>query len=361
MNARLGLVALLLLVGCKPAAQSPRIPAVGAEFRPEFQRGACFTHNHALDRGYGSEMAQRSLVELRSLGANYVSIAPVGYAFNLKDPRIFGYTGEDLTMTPDRVRKVIRDAHNAGLKVMLNPHIWIGLYGFPGEWRGDIKMTTDADWTAWFANYRKFILYFARMAQEEGVELFSVGSELRTATGMRPHEWRRVIHEVRGVYRGPCTYSANWADEFDRIKFWDLLEYVGISAYFPVGGGSLDARLAEAAKVRDRLAKFSRAWNKPVIFAESGFRSLRGAGESPSAWKNGAGEAADLEEQRLSYEAWLRTFWGEPWFYGVYWWQWFADLEYAPQPATDFQFRHKPAEALVREYFGRPDFHESSK
>jgi hypothetical protein len=346
----------LSISGCKPPVKpSPRLPPVGAAFQPEFQKGVCFSHNHALDRGYGSDMAQRSLLEVKKLGANYVSLAPIGYSFNLQDPRIFGYTGEDLTMTPDRVRQTIRAAHDAGLKVLLNPHIWIGLYGSPGEWRGDVAMKTDADWKAWFASYRGFILFFARMAEEEGVELFSVGSEMRAATAARPDDWRRLILDVRGVYHGPCTYSANWAEEFDRIKFWDLLEYVGISAYFPIGGGSPEDRMAEAAKLRDRLARFSGAWKKPIVFLEAGFRSVHGAGAEPSAWRDDSAATVDLEEQRLCYETWLRTFRDEPWFYGVYWWQWFADLEFSPQPSTDFQFRNKPAEAVLRDYFGRPD------
>jgi hypothetical protein len=191
------------------------------------------------------------------------------------------------------------------------------------------------------------------MAEEEGVELFSVGSEMRSATKLRPDDWRALIPEIRGVYHGPCTYSANWAEEFDQIKFWDLLEYVGISAYFPIGGGTLEQRTAEAAKVSDRLEKFSRAWKKPIIFAESGFRSIDGAGLQPSAWQDGG--APNPEEQRLSYEVWMKTFWGKPWFYGVYWWQWFSDPDFSPKPSTDFQFRNKPAEAVVRDYFAQPD------
>lgn len=352
--ALLGFGVLLALISCKPTpSPSPRIPPVGPDFRPQFQKGVCFSHNHSLERGYGSAMAQESLAEIRALGANSVSITPLGYSFNLQDPRIFGYTGEDLTMTPDRVRQTIRAAHAAGLRVLLNPHIWIGLYGAPGEWRGDVAMKSEEDWRKWFASYREFILFFARMAEEEGVELFCVGSELRRTTLARPDDWRKLIREIRGVYRGPCTYSANWSGEFDEIKFWDLLEYVGISAYFPVGEGSLDERLATLAPTRDHLARFSRAWKKPIVFLESGFRSVTGAGRQPSAWQTGG--VPDPEEQRLDYEVWLRTFWGEPWFYGVYWWQWFADLDYVPQPPTDFQFRNKPAETTVRERFAPPD------
>ena len=66
MNARLLAITLLLagagLASCeKSAPRSERIPPIGTAFRPEFQKGVCFSHNHALNRGYGSEMAEESL------------------------------------------------------------------------------------------------------------------------------------------------------------------------------------------------------------------------------------------------------------------------------------------------------------
>ncbi len=333
---------------CGPT--DPREP-----FEPVFQKGVAFLHNHSTETGYGTEMAARSLAELQRLGVDSVSLFPLGYAFNLHDPRIFGYRGEDLTMTPDAIRRTIRDAHALGLKVTLVPQIWVGMFGSRGDWRGDIRMKTDADWRAWFEAYTEFILFYAKMAEEEGVELFSVGSEMRLSTEFRQRDWRHVIRAVRGVYRGPCTYSANWADEIHYVKFWDLLEYIGLSAYFPVGDGPLAARLATAGETRNQIAALSARFNKPVLFLESGFRSVPGAGSKPHAWRDDEGPLpVDLEQQRLGYDVLFQTFWAEPWFYGFYWWDWFADLGYRPNPPTDFQFRDKPAAEVLRDYYQRP-------
>ncbi len=332
-----------------------RVPPIGADFQPRFQRGVVLAHNHSVERGYGSEMAARSLEELKKLGVDSVTIIPLGYSFNVEDPRIFGYTGEDLTMTPDSIRRMIRSAHAAGLAVTLAPQIWIGMYGARGDWRGDVRMKSGGEWREWFAAYTEFILTWARMAQEEGVELFSVGSEMRTSTELRPADWRQVILDVRGVYEGPCTYSANWAEEIDYIDFWDLLEYIGVSFYFPIGGGTLEDRLTEAAKARDHVAEVAARFNKPVLFLEAGFRSIPGAGLKPHSWRDDLPPPVDLEEQRVSFEVLFRTFWDQGWFYGFYWWHWFSDLDYHPQPPTDFQFRDKPAADVLRDFYAQPD------
>ncbi len=331
------------------------VPPVGPDFQPRFQRGVVFAHNHSVERGYGTEMSSQSLEELKKLGVDSVTIVPLGYSFNVEDPRIFGYKGEDLTMTPASVRRTIRFAHAAGLRVTLAPQIWIGMYGARGDWRGDIRMKNRSDWQKWFAAYTEFILFWARMAQDERVELFCVGSEMRTSTELRPRDWRQVIRDVRGVYLGPCTYSANWADEIDFVDFWDLLEYIGISYYFPIGGGTLGERLVEAARARDRVGELARRFDKPVLFLEAGFRSIPGAGLQPHAWREDSLRAVDLEEQRISFEVLFRTFWNQEWFYGFYWWKWFSDLDYRVEPPTDFQFRNKPAAEVLRRFYGQPD------
>ncbi|MGC1480526.1 MAG: hypothetical protein WA771_08475 [Chthoniobacterales bacterium] len=331
------------------------IPKIGPEFSPQFQRGVVFSHNHSMVGGYGTEQAAQSLEELKALGVDTVAIVPLGYSFNLEDPRIFGYTGEDLTMTPDGVRRMIRSAHETGLAVTLAPQIWIGMYGSRGDWRGAIQMKSEEDWEEWFANYTEFISLWAQIAREEGVELFSVGSEMRTSTELQPERWRKVIRAVRGVYPGPCTYSANWADEIDFIEFWDQLEYIGISFYFPIGDGNLKERLAEAAKARGRVAEMASKFDKPVILLEAGFRSVPGAGMKPHAWRDGLPPPVDLEEQRLSFEVLFRTFWDEGWFFGFFWWQWFSDPNYAPLPPIDFQFRNKPAAEVLKEFYSQPN------
>ncbi len=76
-------------------------------------------------KGYGSPAYERMLDEARRLGANWVSITPFGRVANLTP------TGIDMTFEapyPENrvaVAKAIRQAHEAGLRVMLVPHLWV--------------------------------------------------------------------------------------------------------------------------------------------------------------------------------------------------------------------------------------------
>jgi hypothetical protein len=62
----------------------------------------------------------------------------------------------------------------------------------------------------------------------------------------------------------------------------------------------------------------------------------------------------DLQEQADCYRALFEAVWDQPWFAGIYWWawrcrpfcRWASDLDYTPYD--------KPAEALLRAYYGAP-------
>ena len=128
----------------------------------------------------------------------------------------------------------INKAHEIGLKVMLKPHVDL-INQSDTLWRADIGCNTESDWKKWFQAYRKFILRYAKMAERTGVEILCIGTELTFATTEKPEMWRNVvIPAVRGAYGGIITYAANWKDEYNKIEFWDALDYAGIDAYFPV-------------------------------------------------------------------------------------------------------------------------------
>ena len=125
----------------------------------------------------------------------------------------------------------IREAHRLGLRVMLRPYIDVN----DGSWRADI---TPSDTNAWFANYTTFINHYLDMAKAEGVEEFTLGVELinMTQPAVRGN-WTALIAQSRARYSGVLTYSANWGkstrNEYKQITWWDQLDYIGLSAYFP--------------------------------------------------------------------------------------------------------------------------------
>ena len=116
---------------------------------------------------------------------------------------------------------------------MIKPHIWI-LQPSEGMWRADIYPNNEADWETWQASYRDFILRYARVAERAQAEMFCIGTEFSRLTTEKPEFWNDLIQSVREVYAGEITYAANWYEEFEKIPFWDDLDYIGIQAYFPL-------------------------------------------------------------------------------------------------------------------------------
>src|SRR5262249_5010892 len=131
----------------------------------------------------------------------------------------------DQTASDDSLRHIIRRARAIGLKVMLKPHV-----DLPGDLdRATIRPRHTG---RWFAAYVVFAQHYARIATAEKVDEFVVGTELAGVSGDRPG-WSGVVRAVRGLFAGPVVYAANY-DEYRRVAFWDLLDLIGVDAYWPV-------------------------------------------------------------------------------------------------------------------------------
>ncbi len=61
--------------------------------------------------------------------------------------------------------------------MILKPHIDISNDNGGGIWRGDIQPSA-----AWFAEYERFMLFWARVSELEHVEMLSIATELMGVT-----------------------------------------------------------------------------------------------------------------------------------------------------------------------------------
>ena len=236
---------------------------------------------------------------------------------------------------------------------MLKPQIWVR---GRGSWVGDIAMRSEEDWGSWFRLYTEFIVHYAELAEASGIDMVSVGTEL-AGTIHREEEWREVIAAVRQVYSGDLTYSANWNRSYLEVGFWDALDYIGVSVYFPLnlesaGESDTSAPLRGAWKQhRYQLAALAQRVGKSLIFTEAGYRSESGSVAEPWEWRNGGD--VDLEIQAAAYDALLATFWPEPWFAGVFFWKWGPHRDGGPED-EGYTPRNKPAAAIMTRWFQQP-------
>ena len=339
---------LLVLTGSTPVQPSPGGPTVGGPTVPTKHHGIAFEHawgRRAASRGYGTTASGDSLSRLQTLGVNWISVIPFGFQRTPSDTAI-RWGGARFSETDERLRAVAVQAQERGISVMLKPHVWLR----PPAWIGMVAPKTEADWATWFGSYRSFILHYAALARDTGIEALCIGNELKGTTH-REQEWRDLIAEIRDVYDGVLTYGAH-ADEVWTLPFWDALDYIGVSAYFALADKPSPTRSEMVAAWEphvDRLARLAARWDRPVLFTELGYRSVDFAAQFP--WKFDGTTPVNLQLQADAYTAFFEAVWPKPWFAGVHWWKWRSSLDDGGADNDDFTPRSKPAEEVLRQFY----------
>ncbi len=316
----------------------------------EFQKGVAFT-GYSRD-AYSAWRAEESLQKLKETNATWVSILATAYQDNVYSTVIdwnSAYTPDD-----DSVVRMINYAHQLGLKVMLKPHL--DLLNDPNHWRGQIGLYfNEAAWQQWFSSYQQFILHYAGLAAATGVEQFCIGCEL-DGTVARAQDWRQIIAGIRQVYSGLLVYADDQVESRpEAVTFWDALDLIGQDLY-PTLTSKTSPSVSDLcygwARLLVKIKALAEKWGEPVLITEIGYRSVQGAAQNPWDWQKEG--PVDLVVQRKCYEAALRMVAGRPYLAGMYWWQWFPDLEIGGPSDTSYSPYRKPAERVLRLRFLLP-------
>jgi len=329
----------------------------------EKHRGVCWV-------GGPDIVEEKDLAKLAEKNVNWISQTPFGWQRGYDNPEIgtnknseyiwWGERDDGLKTTSEYARK-------HGIKTILKPHIW--LRDDEGKWRGEIKMKSDEDWKKWFSDYTGFIMHYAQVAEEAGMEMLCIGTELHQTCVEREADWRILIGKVREVYSGDITYAANFSDEYQDVAFWDMLDYVGVQAYFPLTDQeepNLEQLRAGWEKPMEELKKFSNKVGKPILFTEVGYKSTKDSGIEPWAWPQRINRQerekiySDQTQANL-YEALFTEVLDEPWMAGVHLWKWYPNYEERlnsrvgskPYYSIDFTPQQKQAEEVMAEWFGK--------
>jgi hypothetical protein len=255
--------------------------------------------------------------------------------------------------TDEQLVAILKRADERGLFTTLLP---IVLIERPGEkdWRGLLR---PEDPNRWWESYDRFTDRFLTVADQGGVDAYSVGSELNS---MEPkiNRWKPLIERVRTEFDGPITYTANW-DRYDRVKLWPLVDFVSVSAYFELARDDPEAPLRTLTRAwsreRDRLLKFNRRQGKSFVLMELGYPSLPWAAAHPWDYVAKGDARADHEAQARCYRAFFRAWAGEVARPGsrvlgfhCYAWDPYGNGE---PDDTGYGFRGKPAMEIIRGAF----------
>ena len=313
---------------------------------PIFQKG--MTYVTWRQDAFASAKSDESIVSMAKIGVNFVAIVPTWYQDTHDSIEM---KPNDRTPSDDSIRHAIVKAHEQNMFVMLKPHI--DLIEGSGATRSDIGFQKDEEWNAWFSNYEKFIIHYARIAEAEHVEMLCIGTELAFAAS-RAEAWRnRIIPKVRKVFSGRITYAANW-DDYTEIAFWDRLDYVGIDAYFPLANSACpttDELRAGWRKWAGEIEKWQPSVNKPIIFTECGYVSADTAALKP--WEEASGGSANPALQAECYRVLMEELWDKDWFFGVYWWNWNTYAGSGGPSNKGFTPQNKPATELLKKWYAK--------
>src|ERR1700733_10897545 len=83
----------------------------------------------APDHPFGGASAERALAKAKLIGATAVAIVPFLWQASPSSADLI----RGMDMTDAQLRAAIRDAHAAGLTVLVKPHVWV-----PQSWAGEV-------------------------------------------------------------------------------------------------------------------------------------------------------------------------------------------------------------------------------
>ena len=251
--------------------------------------------------------------------------------------------------------RVVKEVHKRNVHVMLKPHLWMDK-----GWRSNIKMDSSKEWDVWFDSYEKHMLHYAALAEHLNIELLCIGTEFRSSIKAQPKRWNQLIGDIKNIYKGKLTYAANWDGEYENVKFWSQMDYIGIQAYFPLTNKN-NPDLAEIKEGWDKhikmLKKLSKQYDRPILFSEIGYRSDASATIEPWVWGSALDTLTNTKSnttQNLAYEALFQKLWNEDWFAGMYFWQWHNTSKEGDQyEEMEFTPRYKPAENTMAKWYSK--------
>jgi len=293
------------------------------------------------------------LAAIKAIGGEWVAVVPYGfsrkgdphfyYFGNQREKRSFQWWGE----TPEGIAESIRMARAQGLKIMLKPHVWL-----QGGSHLDLAFEREADWQTFEADYSRYVLDFARLADSLQVELFCITTELDRFAIARPAFWNRLIGQVRQIYKGPLTYAANW-DRYTDIPFWNQLDLVGVDAYFPLSDApnpSPQDLVRGWRRPLRELRAFSGRTGKPILFTEFGYRACAEGARRP--WESETPCVPAPELQDKAYTALLEAVWPQAWFAGGFAWKWFLEEDHRGRERDQYSPQGRPALQVLEKAWG---------
>lgn len=330
--------ALLLAVLCPAIATAD--PGI---YEPGVDPGVGFNLvSWANFGGGGASIWENAVQSAYDAGFDEVSLSPVRfYTIGSGSIATSSSQGPELS----HVAAGITRAKSLGMRVTVNP--FVEPVGF-STWRGFYDPTPgSAESNTFWSDYEDYLVDVAQMAEANGADSMTVGTELRAITRNSGNNasWNSVISAVDAEFGGTLGYAANW-DNFDHpnvaTAIWEhsAIDYLGIDSYFQGLLSNSQANASGAYPDSGFIAQVENAWNDkldndilpyaaarqggaglPVEFTEVGYLPYNRTTVTP---QNSSG-TLDRDEQNMAFEGLMRALDGRREngeFLATHIWQW---------------------------------------
>jgi len=317
---------------------------------PFFLKGFNFAHEgYDIHNGYLSRTAIESLKKLQSLNVNAIAVNPFTSMRDEKKREPLAFWRSPHTENDQSMIFLAHKSKEFGLTMILKPHIYLWR-----SWPGGIEMNSEQEWEEFYEDYYRWIRHYAILSEMYEIPVLCIGNELAKATLHNQERWREMIHKIRMIYSGKLVYGANWGEEFEKISFWDELDYIGISNYYPLSKSDDpddDELYKGAVDVMNRIESVQKKFNKPVLFTEAGFRSSLFPWQSTFEVDKNRRDTNYISQVR-SYEAFFKAAFERDWLYGIFWWKWPSYLNGGGDPHKDlYSPNFKPTADVIRKWY----------
>jgi len=294
---------------------------------------------------------EKACDEIAALGCDSVMFVPNTFMETATSSTI--YIDLRRTLSSDNLKRLIAHARADHLRVILMPIVLLDKPKADTDWRGTIH---PDDWDDWFDSYQSMITFYAQLAEQSGVNLLVVGSELVSSEPF-VDQWRTTIRKVRQTFHGQLTYSSNW-DHYAMVQFWNDLDIVGMNSYWKLGPDddstvSVDEIEKRWTDIQKDLFAWQETVHKPIMLLEAGWCSLANASYEP--WDYTRDDLAlNLDIQRRLYEGFYNSWWGKPQSAGFMMWEWSVDDEPSGTEDKGYTPRGKPAADVMKAWMSKP-------
>ncbi len=314
---------------------------------------------------------------LKEMDAEWITLTTRIMTPNKQSSNLFT---DDSSVSDADLRQAIDQAHDAGLKVMVKPHVRYT------PWNGPVDPANNEQW---FNNYQQYMVRYAKIAQQEGAEMYSLGNELTGVTdAANQGRWNKLINAVDSVYKGDLTIAAHYlnVDDAEFIYANSKVDVIGVNGYYPVAAkNDYNASYQEmkaawsstahlngpnphyaARAVLDNksvikyFGELAAKYDKPVMFTEFGYASVDGTAINPGDINNN--RRADQAEQANAFKAFFDA-WAphalpsdntkqpvnqNKFFLGVHIWETNPGGHSDPR---DHSYENKQAENVIKSYY----------